>query len=108
MKQQVPGETLMQWKDKRKSAVDRGHPAEPLLEYADFTDYFRIIDRNDNWEKVFKAVFSSKDDIRESFQRLYPIRLAAMHARLIDQDDELILYVEIKRILSSMGVLRRS
>ena len=43
--------------------------------------------------------------MQESFQRLYPIRICTMHARLITQDDELYPYVEIKRILAAIDII---
>ena len=64
----------------------------------------RSLLENDNWRDLFEAVFVNKNSVQESFRRLYPIRLATMHARLITQDDELYLYVETKRILSAIGI----
>jgi hypothetical protein len=54
-----------------------------LIEYADFTDYAAVICRADNWREVFSTFFNRPESVRESFQRLHPIRLDAMHARLI-------------------------
>ena len=62
----------------------------------------RSLLENDNWRDLFEAIFVNKISVQESFRRLYPIRLATMHARLITQDDELYLYVETKRILSAI------
>jgi hypothetical protein len=73
------------------------------IAYADFTDYEPIISRKDNWNDVFKLVFNQPESLRESLQRLYPVRLATMHARLITQDDQLLLYIETKRILKAIG-----
>ena len=71
----------------------------PLLAYADFTDYELIICRADNWREVFSQTFKRPESVRESFQRLYPIRICTMHARPITQDDELFLYVELRRLI---------
>lgn len=35
------------------------------------------------WNAVFKPVFGRPEDVRESFQRLFPVRIATMHARLV-------------------------
>jgi hypothetical protein len=70
-----------------------------LVEYADFTDYVPVICRADNWREVFSPFFNRPENVRESFQRLHPIRLDTMHARLITQDDELLLHVEVKRLV---------
>jgi hypothetical protein len=102
-KRQVPGDVLELWREKNKTAVERGEPNRSLLAYADFTDYIRIFDRSDNWERVFKKFFRRKEDIRESLQRLYPIRICTMHARIISDDDEIFLRVESYRILKVIG-----
>ena len=105
IKHQVPGEILKIWLDKRTKARDKGESEWPLIAYADFSDYVRIITRDDNWQKVFKLVFGQKVSVQESFQRIYPIRICTMHSRLITQDDELYLYVETKRLLAAIGIV---
>lgn len=83
-------------------AVKGGQPEQPLIDYADFADYRQIIERKDNWNTVFKPVFGRAEDVRESFQRLFPVRIATMHARIVTQDDELLLVVETKRVLKAI------
>jgi hypothetical protein len=90
------------WVHKKETAAKAGEADWPLIAYADFTDYLAIVTRNDNWNAVFKQYFTRPESVRESFQRLYPIRLCTMHARLITQDDELYLLVETKRILRAI------
>ena len=51
---------------------------------------------------MFKPVFGRAEDVRESFQRLFPVRITTMHARLITRDDELLLLVETKRVLKAI------
>jgi hypothetical protein len=75
IKHQVPGDMLKAWRDKKQIAMDNGDRESPLIAYADFTDYVKIITRKDNWETVFKTIFRRKESVQESFQRLYPIRL---------------------------------
>jgi hypothetical protein len=76
-----------------------------LIAFADFTDYEKIICRRDNWKEVFAPFFDRPESVRESLQRLYPVRLATMHARLITQDDQILLYIETKRLLKAMDAL---
>jgi hypothetical protein len=102
IKHKVPGEVANQWNWKREKASSNGEKEQPLINYADFTDYIRIIERNDNWEAIFKFTFKRIESVRESFQRLYPIRLCTMHARFVSHDDELYLLVEVKRILKAI------
>lgn len=106
VKQRVPSDMRKRWVEKRDTAVAAGELQRDIIHYADFSDYRILIERADNWNDVFQPVFGRKDDIRESWQRLFPIRIATMHARLISQDDELLLVVETKRILKAIGVLR--
>lgn len=102
MKRQLPANMLDGWRDKREKALKAGEPEQPLIDYADFTDYRAIIERKDNWNTVFKPVFGRPEDVRESFQRLFPVRIATMHARLVTLDDELLLRVETRRVLKAI------
>lgn len=98
-KHRLPNGMFEKWRDKRQTTEQAGAEDRPLVEYADFTDYEPLICRRDNWREVFGAFFNRQESLRESLQRLYPIRLDTMHARLITQDDELFLRVEIKRLV---------
>ena len=102
-RRQIPSTMHDGWQHKRVTAVKYNSNELPLIDYADFSDYKIIIEQKDNWSRVFKVVFGRPEDIRESFQRLYPVRIATMHARSITQDDELLLLVETKRVLKAIG-----
>ena len=104
IRQRVPPAMREAWTEKREKSQQAGETPKDLIHYADFADYAILMERRDNWDDVFKPVFGRKEDIRESWQRLFPIRIATMHARLISQDDELLLVVETKRILRAIGV----
>jgi hypothetical protein len=47
-------------------------------------------------------VFVRKEDVQESFMRLFPVRICTMHARIILLDDELLLRLETCRILRAI------
>ena len=100
---QLPNNKYDEWKTKKEAADRSGAPSRPLIAYADFTDYALVICKRDNWGQVFSPVFERPESVRESFQRLHPIRLDTMHARPITQDDELLLYVEAKRLMQRIG-----
>lgn len=102
LQQQLPANMLDRWLEKKGKAVKARQPECPLIEYADFTDYILIIQKKDNWNHVFEAVFLRVEDIRESLQRLSPLRVARMHARALTKADRLLLYVESRRILQAM------
>lgn len=102
MKRQLPAGMFDSWYAKRETAVKAGRAEEPLIDYADFTDYKQIIERRDNWNTVFKPVFGRAEDVRESFQRLFPLRIATYHGRIVTLDDQLLLSVEKKRVMSAI------
>jgi hypothetical protein len=103
VKHRVPGSMRIKWTEKREKARANSEADQPLIAYADFSDYSQLITQKNNWKEVFEVVFGRQTSVQESFQRLYPIRICAMHARMITQDDELYLHVETKRILSTIG-----
>jgi len=100
-KHRMPSDTVDAWCKKKKGALRNSDADFPLIAYADFTDYERIICKRDNW-KLFEKYFDRMESVRESLQRLYPIRVDTMHSRPITQDDELFLLVECKRLMRAM------
>ena len=104
VKRRTPGGIYPEWERKRQHDIDSGKPTQPLVAYADFTDYSRIICRRDNWDEVFEPFFIRKTDIEESLIRLGPVRVCTMHVRVIAPDDYLILLAETVRILRAIGV----
>lgn len=107
-KQQLPGGMLVQWVEKKGKDTKAGQPELALIEYADFADYRMIIEKSDNWDNVFKHFFNRKQDVVESFNRLHLIRIATMHARIITNDDELLIRIETKRVLKAIDRMKRT
>lgn len=101
-KHQTPPNMLNNWKNAKQAAMARGGADEPLMAYADFTDYIKIIERSDNWKRVFATVFSRRESVQESFFRLFPIRISVAHARIITLDDEMYLKVEMRRLTKAI------
>lgn len=98
-KHRLPGGFYDLWTEKKTTAMKNGAKDQPLVAYADFTEYARIITKKDNWTAAFAAFFGREEDVRESFQRMHYIRLDTMHARAITQDDFLLLLTETKRLM---------
>lgn len=98
-KHRLPKDLREKWQEKKRNGRQAGGGEWPLIAYADFTDYELVICKRDNWREVFAPFFDRPESVRESFQRLYPIRLDTMHARPITQDDELLLYVATGRLV---------
>lgn len=102
MKQRLPNGLLEAWKARQDSAKGTPDFNEDLLSYADFTDYIRIIERNDNWKDLFEAIFIRREDVKESLQRLHLLRLATMHARCLSTTDLLLMLCETRRISNAL------
>lgn len=98
----LPNGLYDKWLDKQRKDTS-GH-AWPLIHYADFTDYELVICREDNWRVVFRGHFARPELVRESLQRLYPTRLATMHARMLMPEDELFVFAEITRLVKRFKV----
>lgn len=93
-----------QWRERKARALVEGEIEQPLIHYADFTDYADIILGKANWRDCFKAAFRREEAIREGFNRLRPVRLVTAHMRLMTPEDWLILNLEVRRILRAIGV----
>ena len=100
---QLPNGLFDKWSEKKAKAEREGAPRLRIIEYADFTDYSSVIGKQDNWKRVFVTVFRTVESIRESLQRLQPVRICVMHSRQVTNDDMLFLYVEIKRITNAFA-----
>lgn len=92
------------WLEKKRNRESAGGTVRPIIAYADFTDYELVICKRDNWREIFAPIFGRPESLRESLQRLYPIRLDTMHARPISQEDELFLHVETRRLMKIIVV----
>ncbi|MBX3517603.1 MAG: hypothetical protein KF815_11750 [Rhodospirillales bacterium] len=99
-KHQLPNGVYQHWMTKHQAALKARRELKPIIAYADFTDYERVICKADNWGNVFSRYFIRQENVRESFQRLHLVRIDIMHARPITQDDQMLLYVELKRLIS--------
>ena len=66
MDHRLPNGILDSWKQKQQSDLKTGAEVQPLIDYANFADYQRIIKLKLNWSTVFKQYFGRPEDIRES------------------------------------------
>ncbi len=102
-KKRLAPQMLESWESKKSRSESCGVILTTFIEVADFTDYEAIICRKDHWREVFQARFKRQESVRESFQRLYPIRLATMHARFVTKEDVIYVLAESRRLLSAIG-----
>ena len=105
----LPKKTVATWEKLSRQLnehITRTFPLSPrtfpLLAFTQFTDYELMICQEDHWNEVFRSVFKSREYLRESLQRLYPIRNDTMMGRPITKQDELLLYVETNRLIRAM------
>ena len=91
------------WVVKRDKEILSGVEPSRLIHYADFTEYADLITKDDNWKEVFEQVFKRKENVRESFFRLGPARLCAMHARPVTKMEQILANAEITRLLIAIG-----
>ena len=99
-KQKLEAAMYAAWLDKQEKAKKAGRPMARLIEAADFTDYSLIICKKDIFPTAFKPHFRDESYVRESFARLQPLRLDAMHSRPMSNDDILYVAVEVKRLIA--------
>lgn len=102
-KLRLPPVMLEAWEHKKSRAVNSGVIISMYIEVADFTDYETIICHKEHWRLIFEARFKRKESVRESFQRLLPIRLSTMHARFVTKEDELYVLAESTRLLRALS-----
>lgn len=103
IRQKINGEIWQEWERKRNEAAAKNEKVIDLIEYADFSDYVRIITRKDLWSEVFKPVFHVQVAIEETFRRLNIVRISCMHSRMVTLEDCTYLTVEVYRMLKAMG-----
>lgn len=101
------GQMRQRWHEKRAIAQANGEEASDLVQYADFTDYAKVITRGDNWTKIFGPVFRDKQDIAISFRRLEQLRVITLHSRRVTNGELLTIGTETSRILTAAGVIAR-
>lgn len=102
-KHRLPNNLYKDWCEKRHQSTQNGYPPRPIIDYADFSDYLRIIEKKDNWSSVFSSYWVRQEDIRESFQRLRAARNNTMHARAVLKEDLIIIYSEGRRVFQVLA-----
>ena len=103
IRQRVHSNSRDEWERRRQVDIDAGRAPGELFDYADFGDYRAIIERNDNWQEIFKPIFKNKVSIGETLSRLATIRNPVAHVRPLTVEDLLILRVEGRRIYVWIG-----
>jgi hypothetical protein len=100
--QRVGKELLESWEQKAEKARVEGRPFQLLIEAADFTEYEAILVKKDHFRLMFEPHFQQASSVQESFRRLRPLRLDAMHGRPVSKEDLLMAIAECMRILRAI------
>lgn len=98
----LPDGMIEKWREKHQSS---GDPDQPLINFADFTDYEPIILKRDNWRECFKVIFLREEAVREAFNRLRPLRLMIAHMRALTSEEVLMLHLETRQLLRAVGFI---
>ena len=102
IERRFPKQTVTNWEKTNQRIKELTTLTLQRLAFSQFTDYELVICQEDHWNEVFRSVFKNREYLRESLQRLYPIRNDTMIGRPITNQDELLLYVETNRLISAM------
>ncbi len=105
-KHRLPPDIIKKYEEGRKYERNQTWvqcvPHHPLY-YLDFPDIATILERNDNWEGAFKAIFHRKDVTINGLRRLEPIRNKVAHNRKASSADLAIVEGEYAALSSSLG-----
>ena len=105
-KNRLPGDILQKYRRgldyERNVKWTQLVPLHPVY-YIDFPDLKKIIERNDNWEDVFKDIFSQKDIIGSTFFELEFIRNKIAHNRKATYKDVEIVIGACTKLTEAIG-----
>jgi len=102
-KSRLPAGMKDSWVAKKDMGAAPGGTSGALIDFADFTDYEKIICKKDNWRDVFAPFFARPELVQMAFYFLRPIRLTIMHARKPTYNDELYLRAEVTKLSQFLG-----
>jgi hypothetical protein len=74
-----------------------------LICYAGFKDYWKITSQNENWDKIFKPIFSDAAWLMQRLKELEHIRNDIAHNREISSDDAMKLELYTREIVKAIG-----
>lgn len=81
-KKRLPKGMHDRWTQKKEAGLSSGELDQPLINYADFTDYVVIFEKNDNWRELFQGYFGRKELIQAAMAHLMPLRVQTCHSRI--------------------------
>lgn len=105
-KQRLPLDILKKYQEgldyEKRVPWVRLNPHHPIY-YLDFPDLRKIIEKEDNWRDVFKAIFTRKDVLTAILSELEPIRNKVAHNRIITSEDAHLTRTAREALISAIG-----
>lgn len=105
-KNRLPGDVLTKSREgikyERSIKWTQLIPHHPIY-YVEFTDLKKIIQRTDNWEGVFKEIFSRQDILASTLSELEPIRNKVAHSRKCSRQDLETVKSAHKKLINAIG-----
>lgn len=110
-KKRLPADILEKYRNGRNLEKNikwtRTIPHHPIY-YIDFTDLKKIIERQDNWDDVFKPIFLRKDILSSSLSEIEIIRNKIAHNRKATQKDVAVIKGTYTKLSETIGEKRFS
>lgn len=99
----VPTESRLRAEDRKR----RNESSWPWLspnptahvDYLDFSDYRKIVDRDDNWDEAFKEVLLHREIVVGKLAELEPIRNNLAHHRDLSTDEQQVLALNVDHLM---------
>jgi len=73
------------------------------VDYLDFSDYRKIIDRDDNWEEAFRGVLLHREIVVGKLAELEPIRNSLAHHRDLSASEQQALLLNVSHLMKLIG-----
>lgn len=74
------------------------NPASPM-DYVDFSDYRKIIEREDNWTETFRDVLLHREIVLGKLLELEPIRNSLAHNRELSEKEKQVLSLNVEHLM---------
>ncbi len=107
-KQRIPNDTRENSEKRMEGAVQKEpwktKEAFKPVDFLDFTDYEKVILRNDNWKEAFKPIFHNKEYVQLRMSELVALRNSIMHGRELTWDDKQKVSIFCKELLRPFAV----
>lgn len=85
----VPVDVREGCEERKRENEDNYKPKYHPIEYGYILDYHKIISRKDNWKKIFKEIFSDRDQVNACFKWVADSRKPIAHSRELNKEQHM-------------------